>query len=65
MGQMRGDRRRRRPSPGYGHGHCLVLDHKTVDSRQEPPDDDGLVLDARTSIEFLTMLAPAREEKVA
>ena len=45
-----------------GYERWLVLEQDTAITGPEPPDGDGPVLDVRTSIEYLTRLAPARGE---
>jgi inosose dehydratase len=49
----------------HGYERWLVIEQDTAITGQEPPDGDGPVFDVQRSIEFLTMLAPARERKVA
>jgi inosose dehydratase len=48
-----------------GYERWLVLEQDTAITGQEPPVGRGPVIDARTSIDYLHSLAPARRERVA
>jgi hypothetical protein len=48
-----------------GYERWLVLEQDTAITGEEPPVGRGPVIDARTSIDYLHSLAPARRERVA
>lgn len=49
----------------HGYEHWLVLEQDTAITGEEPPVGSGPVADVRRSIEYLELLAPEEEERVA